>query len=224
MKKKLMIIGMIAFLIIASCITVYAGAHSVTLVTGKTEVKAGETFTVQLKVATPDGINGMVTSYSYDTEKLELVSKRLLDSNFTELGSTSANEIVLMFTPANLSNFTKVTETNIYEFTFKVKEGATVGSTATITVGETQLSTLATSNADHKIPGDEIAITVAQAVTPDPDPEPDTPGGENPDPEDPDTPDYPYAGLEDYALILVLGAIIVAVVLYKKTNKMRDIK
>lgn len=162
MKKKLTIIGMIVFLIIANCITVYAGAHSATLQAEKTEVKAGENFTVKIKIATPDGINGVVTTYSYDTEKLELVSKKVLDSNFTNLGGATANEIALMFNPEDPSNFTEVTETDIYELTFKVKEGVTAGSTATITLGQTELTTLATTNYEHTLPGDEITITVAE--------------------------------------------------------------
>lgn len=162
MKKKLTIIGMIVFLIIANCITVYAGVHSATLQTGKTEVKAGENFTVKINVSTPDGINGLVTSYSYDTEKLELVTKEVIDSNFTNLGGTSANEIALMFNPEDPSNFTEVTESDIYELTFKVKEGVVANSTAKITLGQTELSTLATTNYEHTLPGDEITITVAE--------------------------------------------------------------
>ena len=75
MKKKIMIIGMMLLLILTNCITVYgATTSSVTLQANKTEIKVGETFDVVVKVKSPDGINGIDTTYTYDTEKLELVN------------------------------------------------------------------------------------------------------------------------------------------------------
>ena len=162
MKKKLMIIGLMMLLVIANCIIVYAGAHSVSLKTSKTEVVAGETFTVKVNVVTPDGINGVVTTYDYDKTKLELVSENIIDTNFTNLGGTTENELTFLFTPKNQSSFTEITETDIYELTFKVKEGVAANSEATISLKNTEISTLAASNSEHKLPGDEITITVVE--------------------------------------------------------------
>ncbi len=235
MKRKLMIIAMIAFLIIANSIIVYAGANSVTLTAEKTEVKAGENFTVKIKATAPDGINGMVTTFSYDTEKLELVSKDVSDENFSKLSGKTANEIVIIFDPEDVSNFTKVTETDIYEFTFKVKEGVAEGSTATISLGETTLSTLGTTTSEYKLPEEEIVITVAKETTENPDDgnqgtgdneqKPDD-GNQGTEDDEDDTVadgDINYAGLENYALIIVAIAVI-AVALYKKSNQYKDIK
>jgi len=161
-KKRLMIIGMIAFLIIANCITIFAATeNTVTLHADSTNIKAGETFKVTVKVATPEGINGLILKYSYDTEKLELVSHKILDTNFINLGG-SANEINLMCSPADISNFTPSTESDIYEFSFKVKDGVAVDSTAKVALDEVHLSTCSELESEHDLEKQELTITVVE--------------------------------------------------------------
>jgi len=158
MKRKIRIIGMLVFLLITSCITVYAEGNSVILEINKTNLEVGEIFSVKLKAVSPDGINGIFTTYDYDTEKLELISKKVLDENFADLGRTTANEITLMFNPSDPTSFEPTTETHLYEITLKIKENAK-GKTK-ITVGETELSTLAQTDSEHKLPVEEITIKI----------------------------------------------------------------
>lgn len=158
MKSKLVVIGIMFILIIANCITVFADAHSVTIQTEKTEVKVGDTFSVKINVLASDGINGMVATYNYDTDELELLEQKVTDSNFVDLGGATPNEIALMFNPENPSEFVETTETNIYELTFKVKEK--VKEKATISLDEIELNTLALTNAEHTIEGQELTIKI----------------------------------------------------------------
>ena len=88
MKKRLMIIGLAMLIILTNIITCYAATEpTATLKSDKTEVKAGETFTVTLSATCEDGINGIDTTYTYDTERLELVSANVASSNFSSLGT-----------------------------------------------------------------------------------------------------------------------------------------
>ena len=158
MKNKIIIVGIMFFLILSNCITVFAETHSVTLQTEKTDLNQGETFKVKIKVSTPDGINGMVTRYNYDTKKLELIEKSVIDSNFTDLGGETENEIALMFNPKNPNQFVETTETDIYELTFKVKENAT--EKAKISFSETKLSTFSLTDSEHDIKEEIVEINI----------------------------------------------------------------
>jgi len=258
---------MIIFLIITSCITVYAGANSVTLETAKTEVEVGGEFTVKVKAVAPDGISGLVTTFGYDKEKLELVSK-VKGEKFVDLNEgITTNEIAIF------SNFENITEANVYEIVFKVKEGVEANSVVKITLTDTLLGTHSATNSEVELPGDELEIkVVAKAEQPGGDEPGDEPGGDEPTgeckhsgqgsyvdngdgthsavcgecgekivtekhtyengvckeckaKEKDDTAagdDYGYAGLEDYLPVLIVAGVI-AIVLYKKTNKYRDI-
>jgi len=170
--KKLMIIGVTILLILTSTIAIYANTGStVTLQASETKIIAGQTFTVKVHAESPDKINGIDTTYSYDTEKLELVGKPVCDSNFASLGAEG--EITL------ISNSTTVESADLYTLTFKVKEGVAVGSTATISLGEALLSTFAETDSEHTIPTQKITITVIEIKE-----EPPV-GGEGEDEEDP---------------------------------------
>ena len=161
MKKKIMMIGMMLLLILTNCITVYGATTSnVKLQSDKTEVKAGETFTVVVKAESPDGINGIDTIYTYDTEKLELEKSAITDTNFVDLSGGVAGTITLM------GNVATVTDTNIYTLTFKVKDGVAANSTATVSLGQTYLSTFAQSDSEHTIPEQSITIKVIEKTTP----------------------------------------------------------
>ena len=175
MKNKLMIIGLTIILMLTSSITVLANTETtVTLQVDKTEVKAGETFTVTLKATCPDGINGVDTTYSYETEKLELVSANIANSNFASLGVD--NQITV------ISNATEsIQSADIYTLTLKVKEGVEVGSTAKISVAETLLDSDAATDSEHTIPAQEVTVTIIEEPEPTPPPAEDE-GGEQPTP------------------------------------------
>lgn len=194
MKNKLMITVMMIFIIIAHCTTIFASGESINLKTESTEVKAGKTFSVKINVSASGGINGVATTYSYDTEKLELVTKKVLDSNFTDLGGATDNEIAIMFNPEDLDNFTEVIEADIYELTFKVKDNAK--DKATISLGETDLSTLSVTNSEQKLPGDEVTVTILNG---------DAKQSSN-----------------NYLFILISAIIIVSVIYLVKANKHKN--
>lgn len=261
MKKKIMIIGMMLLLILTNCITVYgATTSSVTLQANKTEIKAGETFDVVVKVKSPDGINGIDTTYTYDTEKLELEKSAITDTNFVDLSGGVAGTITLM------GNATTVTDTNIYTLTFKVKDGVATNSTATVTLGKTYLSTFAQSDSEHTIAEQSITIKVIEEITPPPvgDTECEHTYGNYTDSKDgkhsatcskcgekhteshtykdgacsvcgakqsssagknDDTSDkeYPKAGINLMLIVSIVAVVIVAVAIYKKNQKYKDI-
>lgn len=177
MKRKLMIIVFTMLFILANIITCYAATEpTVTLQADKTEVKAGENFTVTLSATCEDGINGIDTTYTYDTERLELVSANVASSKFSSLGID--NQITVI---CNSSE--SITSSDIYVLTFKVKDGIEVGSTAIVSISETMIDSDAATDSQHTVAAQEVTITIksdaADSETPT---DPSTPT-------DPDTPD-----------------------------------
>lgn len=158
MKKRLMVIGLAILFMLTSVVTCYAATETdVTLKLSKTEVKAGETFTVTLSATCPDGINGIDTTYTYDTEKLELVSANVASSDFASLGTD--NQITVICTKSDES----ITSADIYVLTFKVKDGVAENSVAKINIAETMLDSDAETDSEHTIPAQEKSITVVSA-------------------------------------------------------------
>ena len=88
-------------------------------------------------------------------------ARLILDTNFINLGG-SANEINLMCSPADISNFMPSTESDIYEFSFKVKDGVAVDSTAKVALDEVHLSTCSELESEHDLEKQELTITVVE--------------------------------------------------------------
>lgn len=157
MKRKLIIIGFAVLLILTNIITCYAATEiSVTLHADKTEVKAGETFTVTLKATCPDGINGVVTTYSYEEDKLEYVSENVADSDNYAFGGNKETKEIFVYCISTDS----IQEADVYTLTFRVKEGVEPDSTATVSITETTLDSDAAEDSEHKISVQPINITV----------------------------------------------------------------
>lgn len=176
MKRKLMIIGFTVLFILANIITCYAATEpTVTLQADKTEIKAGETFTVTLSATCEDGINGIDTTYTYDTEKLELVSANVASSDFASLGTDNQITVICNSTES-------ITSADIYVLTFKVRDGVAADSTATVSISETILDSDAATDSQHIIATQEVTITVASAEE---NPGEENPGEENPGEENP---------------------------------------
>ena len=175
MKKKIFIIGMVFILILLNAVTCFAAETTVQLVSDKSEVKAGETFTVTIKAVCDEGINGLDTAYSYDEEKLELVSTNV-GANFSNL--STGNEISLISISTE-----KITSADLFTLTFKVKEGVAVDSTAQIGIDETLLGSDAATDSNHMIDAQNITVTVVSGITLEPD--------EPVDPENPGNPETP---------------------------------
>lgn len=115
--KKIIVSIIVLCLILSSISIVNASTGTVNLTANKS-VKPGETFTVTLSVSCEDGINGVNTTYNYDHNKLELVSANVANSNWASLGTDNSITVI-----SNSSS--KVTSSDVYVLTFKVKDNAT---------------------------------------------------------------------------------------------------
>lgn len=156
MKSKLISVVTIILLVLSIGITVQASSSAeISLIATSQKVKMGETFTVTLSATCSDGINGIDTTYSYDTDKLELISANVADSNkWASLGTD--NQITVI-----CNSSTKITEAEIYVLTFKVKETATAGDTANINISETLLDSDAATNSEVTLSEQQVSITVS---------------------------------------------------------------
>ncbi len=125
MVKKIIAIIMTLNMILFSINIVNAATGNASLNASNTSVKPGETFTVTISAKCDDGINGIDTTYSYDTDKLELVSENVANNKWVSMGSNSAVQVICNTT-------SKITSDNIYVLTFKVKDNATTGTTAKV--------------------------------------------------------------------------------------------
>ena len=115
--KKIIISIIVLCLVLSSISIVNASTGTVNLIANNKTVKPGETFTVTVSVSCVDGIN---TSYNYDQDKLEFVSAKVSNDNWANLGTNNSITVI--------SNSTsKITSSDIYVLTFKVKDNATAG-------------------------------------------------------------------------------------------------
>lgn len=141
-------------LIFVWCLNVYAVTATADLISNNSAVKAGDIFTVTLSINCADGINGATgITYNYDTNVLELVNSGVNDTNFMNIGNTTTIDLI-----SNSS--TKITTSNIYKFTFKVKEDATPGATTQITMNNFSIDSDAQTESESIIGAKSITITV----------------------------------------------------------------
>ena len=191
MKKSLLIISIVIAIIITGITTVQAATTTAELKTSSTSVKQGDTFKVTLS-ATCDGGIALVSgneaddgfAFSYDSSKLELVSKeakRLIDLNEEATSGT----ICLMGSSTSFSTG------DIYEFTFKVKSNATDGDTQ---VSVTPVKITNFDDVETTVTVKSATITIANSSSTPAEPStPDKPS--NPDsPSNPTTPTDPTSG------------------------------
>lgn len=154
MKNKLITFAIIFMVILANLGIVQAATTATaTLKTNKDKVKPGDTFTVTLSVACEDGINGIDTTYSYDTDKLELVSASVKDStNWSSLGAD--NQITVI-----CNSTSKITTADIYVLTFKVKDSVATGTTANISTTDILVDSDAATNSEKTVKALKVSIT-----------------------------------------------------------------
>ena len=129
MVRKIIAIIMTLNMVLFSMNIVNAASGSASLNASNTSVKPGETFTITISAKSNDGINGIDTTYSYDTDKLELVSENVANNKWVSMGSNSAVQVICNTT-------SKVTSDNIYILTFKVKNNAAAGTTAKVSTSD----------------------------------------------------------------------------------------
>lgn len=129
MKKRIIVSMMILCMIVFSISTVHAATGSAELTASKTSVKAGETFTVTLSLKCEDGLNGVDTSYSYNQEKLELVSANVANSNWASMGVDQNIQLIC-------NNQSTIKSDDVYVLTFKVKDNVAAGTKIEISTSE----------------------------------------------------------------------------------------
>ena len=77
MQKRVIATIIMLSMILFSMNFVNAASGSVSLNASNTSAKPGETFTITLAANCADGINGIDTTFSYDKDKLELISENV---------------------------------------------------------------------------------------------------------------------------------------------------
>ena len=157
MKLKVftvMIIVMFAFLFSSN---VYAATGTVNFVPSTKQVKKGDTFTVTLSASSEDGINGVETKYTYDSNKLEFVSGNVVNSsNWISMGT--APEITII-----CNSQEKIKNADLYTLTFKVKDSVAVGETIKVETNEILLDTDAQENSEVNIGAKKAEVTVIES-------------------------------------------------------------
>lgn len=162
MKLKIIISSIIAMFVIVISSCVFAATGTVDFKASTSKIKKGETFTVTLSARSEDGINGVDTKYTYNTEKLELVSAALDDSTkWASLGSGQDITII--------SNFEQsIKNANLYVLTFKVKDNVAVGDVLKVETNEILLDTDAQENSEVNIGAKKAEVTVIEAQVEEP--------------------------------------------------------
>lgn len=156
MKAKLIIGNIIAIIIILLTSVTYAATGKVELKADVKEVKKGDTFTVTLVVTSEEGINGISTKYTYDTNKLELVSESLVDTtNWSNLGTSPELTIICNSTSS-------IKSADIYTLKFKVKDNVTAGSVVTVETTDILLDTDAQSDSEVTISAKKVEVNVIE--------------------------------------------------------------
>ena len=241
MKIKIITAIIIAILIMLLASISFAASGTVEFKPSTTEVKKGDTFTVTLSATSEDGINGIDTKYTYDSEKLELVNEKVVDtSNWSNMG-TSPDITIICNSTQSIKN------ADIYILTFKVKDNVTSGSSIKVETTKILLDTDAQTDSEVEIPSKKIEITVKEVPKDNPNQEEPE---DNPNPSnkpsnesennnsktttesDPDKSDsttvigrLPQTG-KNYVMItiFIIIAIVLSVVFYKKYMQHKEIK
>ena len=137
MKKSILALVIMIIVTITSLSVVHAATGDVTLKLSNDRVKPGDTFTVTLHAECADGINGVLAEFSYDTEKLDLVSglgvsKDDESENWVNLkGSKTKVEINdQRDEPEPGQSKPHIKTADVYVLTFKVKDDVQIGGTA----------------------------------------------------------------------------------------------
>ena len=198
--NKVLIIAIV--LMFVSVATVNAADATANLRASSTSLKKGDTFTVTLSAEYADGINGIEGLFSYDEDKLELVTK-VVEGETISVESASSKWInlgvglkfeVMYGLPSGTA-----TSGDIVKATFKVKDDAEEGTTAKVTVSDIVLHTFEQTNSEKEIGTKEVEINIIENNTGD-DNEPGTGDNNKPGTDDsnkPGTDDSNKPGTDD---------------------------
>ena len=151
MKNKIITVAI--FIILLST-EVFASSGTVEFKSNTTEVKKGETFTITISAKSEDGINGIDTQYSYDSNKLELVNEKVVDSsNWSNMGASPDITLICNSTQS-------VKKADLYILTFKVKDDVSNGESLKIETTGILLDTDAQNDSEVNIPSKKVEIVV----------------------------------------------------------------
>lgn len=174
MRKYIKILLLSLIFILASILNVYAAdvntesGANITATADKTDVKVGNTVTINLLANCSSGIEGIDSTLEYDKTKLELQSVNV-GSKFSNMSGT--DDATGKYKLTVISNSTEsLTSETFATLTFKVLETAKKDEKLTITLSEIELGD---SNDEWKTIADKnVTLTVKE--------ETEKPGTENP--------------------------------------------
>lgn len=232
MKIKSITAIIIALLIMSVESISFAASGTVEFKPSTTEVNKGETFTVTLSATSKDGINGIDTKYTYDSEKLELINEKVTDSsNWNNIGISPDITIICNSTQS-------IKNADIYILTFKVKENVSSGNTIKIETAKILLDTDAQINSEVDISSKKVEINVKE-VSKDNPTQNNKPSNKLEDDEPKTTTEtsptksgttvakgtLPKTG-ENYVIlsIFIVITIVLSIIFYKKYLQHKDIK
>lgn len=168
MKKQIKILMLVIALIMACTLTVNAADATASLNSSSAEVHKGDTFTVTLNASCEEGINGLQGKFSYDTDKLELVSLEVSDTTkWFNLGENLNLEVIHNSRDTEKS-------ADMIKATLKVKDTAEVGTKAKIAVTDLVIDSDAASNSTKQIGTKEVEVSIVEKQS-EQDPKPETP-------------------------------------------------
>lgn len=173
MKRKIFIIYII-FMILSTTFVYANSVASITLNSSSNSVKKGETFKVVLHGKCADGINGFSANYSYDSDYLELVNATVCDSNkWSNLGVN--NELAVI-----CNSSSKITDSNLFEFIFRVNDTAKEESKLEIAISNIILDSDKSTDSNINIENQKIFVTIAKNVSTDNKPNTNNPSENKP--------------------------------------------
>ncbi len=236
MKKRIIAILSIIFLILGIMLSIYAAdyaggetsATGVLIMTDATEVNPGDTFTVTVSANCEDGINGLTGNLNYDANQLELVSAKAADTEkWSSLGQNSEGSVEI----AIIANTADIKSGDIFKVTFKVKESVEIGTTIKVTPSDIVLDTLSETDSEYKanLSAIEIKVKGKEANKPN---QTDNTTKENEikyenivekNAAKSTAKTMPYTGTNMLTLMLVFGVGIISVILYVQYRRYKDI-
>ena len=213
--KRIAIVSII--LLLCTTLKVYAGTTEVKLTASSNEVKVGDTVTVTLSGVRGNGIEGFDGVLVYDKTKVKLTNESSLAAEgFSSISGTDDLTGEFRLSLMYIGTGTGPTEGNIAELKFEVLDAASENDTLNIKLTKIQL--IDSDDTGTELEDVETNLKVVKNES-NPDGNNTTPEGNNNNPGN-----YPYAGVENGAFIILFVVAIVAIAIYKKVNKYRDIK
>ena len=159
MRAKFIYICVIAMFIMLIASNVFAVTGTVDFKANTNKIKTGETFTVTVSATSEEGINGINSKFSYDTEKLELIGTEIPNpSNWCNLGIDQDITFIC-------NSKEHIKNADIYVLKFKVKENAKVGDILKVQTEDILLDTDVAKDSKITIPAKKVEVEVTGAST-----------------------------------------------------------